>query len=195
MSLEALIHNMIDRYFQGGIAGIGNARYHERHGLVTSYDPDKYLAKVMLWPGGQETGWLPIETAHVGDDYGIAFGLQPGDGKTTGDQVIVRYQEGDLESGKIVQRVHSNKEKPPTVQSGELIIWGKFRQTEGKSPLGDDTSSDGQGGDDDEAQSGKGGYGPQIYFKNDGTLTATDGNGATAVWDGKGNFTLTSAAS
>src|SRR5258707_484899 len=96
-------------------------RYVERHGLVTSYDPEKYLAKVTFQPEGQESGWLPIETAHIGKGYGIAVGLQPGSGsgikgqqqgdenqnsstgQATGDQVIVRYQEGDIESGKIVQ--------------------------------------------------------------------------------------------
>ncbi|WP_426442036.1 hypothetical protein [Bradyrhizobium genosp. P] len=190
-NLEALIYSLIDRYLSGGTGSIGGPRYHERHGLVTSYDPDKHLAKVMLWPEGQETGWLPIETAHTGNDYGIAIGLQPGDGKSTGDQVIVRHQEGDLESGKIVQRVHSDDEQPPKVQSGEIVIWTKFKQTEGKSPLGDDTSDGGSGGDNDEEPSGQGGYGAQIYFKNDGSLTHTDGNGAITVHDGKGNTTVT----
>jgi hypothetical protein len=191
-SLDEIVYNLIDRYMNGGTGSIGNTRYHERHGLVTSFDPDKYLAKVMLWPEGQETGWLPIETAHTGNDYGIAIGLQPGDGKTTGDQVIVRFQEGDLESGKIVQRVHSNDEKPPTVQAGEIVIWAKFKQTEGQSDLGDDTTADGAGGDNDEGPSGKGGYGAQIYFKADGSWTVTDGNGATTVHDGQGNITTTS---
>lgn len=50
-------------------------------------------------------------------------GLTPGDGKKTGDQVIVRFQEGDVEAGKIVQRVHSDKEKPPRVESGEMVFW------------------------------------------------------------------------
>jgi phage baseplate assembly protein gpV len=99
------------------------SRYSERHGLVTSYDPDKHLAKVTFQPEGQESGWLPIETGHIGNGFGIAIGLTPGDGKSTGDQVIVRYQEGDFESGKIVQRVHSDEDKPPRVESGEMVFW------------------------------------------------------------------------
>lgn len=113
--LENLILNVVEKWYAG--------RYSERHGLVTSYDPDTYLAKVTFQPEGQESGWLPIETGHIGNGFGIAVGLTPGDGKKTGDQVIVRYQEGDFESGKIVQRVHSDAEKPPRVESGEMVQW------------------------------------------------------------------------
>lgn len=155
-------------------------RYTERHGLVTSYDPQNYLAKVALQPEGQETGWLPIETGHIGEGYGNAVGLTPGDGVSTGDQVIVRFQEGDIESGKIVQRVHSDKDKPPTVSSGEMVFWTKF-------------SSGGSGG------SGGSGAGQQIFFRKDGALIFQDGSGAQIVLSG-GNITtsgknLTTSAS
>jgi uncharacterized protein involved in type VI secretion and phage assembly len=164
-SLEDLILGVIERWWA--------SRYSERHGIVTSYDPQKYLAKVTFQPEGQESGWLPIETGHIGDGYGIAVGLQPGDGTKTGDQVIVRFQEGDFEAGKIVQRVHSDEDTPPTVQSGELVIWTRFRNS---------------GGDDDSAQGGQGGTGQKIYFKNDGSIAITDGNGATFTLDGQGNI-------
>lgn len=171
--IEAIVYRCIERMFGG--------RFSERHGMVTAYDPIKYLAKVKYQPGGQESGWLPIETGHIGDNYGMAVGLQPGDGQKTGDQVIVRFQEGDFESGKIVQRVHSSEDKPPNpggqgIQSGEMIIWNKFKKS---------------GGDDDSAQGGQGGTGQYLYFKNDGSTTLTDGNGATHFFDGAGNVTLT----
>lgn len=137
--LENIILRVIERWYA--------SRYSERHGLVTSYDPEKYLAKVTFQPEGQESGWLPIETGHIGNGYGIAIGLTTGDGKETGDQVIVRYQEGDIESGKIVQRVHSDKEKPPRVESGEMVQWHE--------------------------------KGSKIFFAKDGSLTITDGKGAT----------------
>jgi hypothetical protein len=192
VSLEALVYNLIDRYMNGGHGTIGNVRYHERHALVTSYDPERYLAKVMLWPEGQESGWLPIETAHIGNDFGIAVGLTPGDGKKSGDQVIVRMQEGDLESGKIVQRVHSDDEKPPTVQAGELVMWSRFKKSgQGKSSIGDDSTDPAGQGDQVGEQGAQGGTGQQFYFKNDGSTTWTDGNGATIVFDGKGNITIT----
>lgn len=113
--LENLVLTIIEKWVAG--------RYTERHGLVTSYDPQKYLAKVTYQPEGQESGWLPIETGHIGAGYGIAIGLTPGGGKNDGDQVIIRHQEGDFESGKIVQRVHSDQDTPPTAQSGEIIVY------------------------------------------------------------------------
>src|ERR1700733_4193944 len=111
--LENMVYRMVERWMA--------ARYTERHGLVTSYDPKNHLAKVAFQPEGQESGWLPIETGHIGAGYGIAIGLQPGGGgssvpnlgglgntpqsgvtnQTSGDQVIVQVQEGDFEPGKI----------------------------------------------------------------------------------------------
>ena len=103
--LEEFVLRIIERYQAG--------RYSERHGLVTSYDPQHHMAKVAFQPEGQELGWLPIETGHIGQGYGIAIGLQPGNGgnqqastgsssggsgttsQATGDQVIVRYQESN----------------------------------------------------------------------------------------------------
>jgi len=178
--LDGHILRIIERWWAG--------RYSERHALVTSYDPDKYLAKVTFQPEGQESGWLPIETGHVGEGYGITIGLQPGhggatqsdasqQGKNQGDQVIVRYQEGDIESGKIVQRVHSDQDTPPQTKSGEIVIWTKFQKSGGQAP--------------DSAQGGQGGTGQQILLKNDGSLTVTDGNGAKIVLDGNGNIAIT----
>jgi phage baseplate assembly protein gpV len=182
--LENLILTVIERWVAG--------RYSERHGIVTSYDPKHYLAKVTFQPEGQESGWLPIETGHIGQGYGIVIGLQPGQGGVSaagvggqagsqssnqGDQVIVRFQEGDFESGKIVQRVHSDQDTPPQAQSGEIIIWTKFQQSGGGTP--------------DSGQGGQGGTGQQIALKKDGSITVTDGNGATIKLDGQGNIKIT----
>jgi phage baseplate assembly protein gpV len=183
--LQNQILHVIERWWAG--------RYTERHGIVSAYDPKNYLAKVTFQPEGQESGWLPIETGHIGDGYGIAIGLQPGaagmgaDGTAgsaqgsgqqgnQGDQVIVRYQEGDIESGKIVQRVHSDEDKPPEVQSGELVIWCKFQKSGGGTP--------------DSADGGQGGDGQKFWMKKDGSTYWEDGNGATLTFDGKGNATL-----
>lgn len=180
--LQNMVLHIIERWYAG--------RYTERHALVSSYDPKLYLAKVTLQPEGQETGWLPIETGHIGEGYGITIGLQPGSAgsqqggqqsasqqqQNQGDQVIIRYQEGDIESGKIVQRVHSDQDKPPETQSGEIIIWTKFQKSGGQTP--------------DSADGGQGGTGQQISLKKDGSLTVTDGNGATYTLDGKGNVNI-----
>jgi hypothetical protein len=119
--MEHYVARIVERIIAG--------RYSERHALVTSYDPKNYRAKVTFQPGGQTSGWLPIETGHIGNGYGMAVGLEAGDGKKTGDQVICRFQENDFECAKIVQRVHSDKDKPPgPVESGEWVMWTKWGQ-------------------------------------------------------------------
>jgi hypothetical protein len=82
--MEHYVARIVERIIAG--------RYSERHALVTSYDPKNYRAKVTFQPGGQTSGWLPIETGHIGNGYGMAVGLEAGDGKKTGDQVICRFQ-------------------------------------------------------------------------------------------------------
>ncbi|WP_027555098.1 hypothetical protein [Bradyrhizobium sp. Cp5.3] len=63
------------------------------------------------------------------------------------------------------------------MQSGEIIISTKFQQSGGPTP--------------DAGQGGQGGTGQQIYFKKDGSLTVTDGSGATYLPDGAGNIKVT----
>src|SRR6185503_3220056 len=97
MSLDNLILSVVERWWAG--------RYSERHAIVSSWDSKNHLAKVTLQPEGQETGWLPVETSHIGQNYGILIGLQPGQAgvnaqgqggqsgpeqNNQGDQVIVR---------------------------------------------------------------------------------------------------------
>jgi len=100
----------------------------ERHGIVTSYDPKNYRCKVRFQPSGQTSGWLPIETGHIGNGYGIAVGLVAGDGEKTGDHVKVAYQIDDFDSGVVTGRVHSDVDKPPQVESGEMVIWTQWGQ-------------------------------------------------------------------
>jgi hypothetical protein len=127
-------------------------RANERHGLVTSYDPKKHLAKVTFQPDGEESGWLPIEEGHMGNGWGILRGLSPGTGKGNqnqqgqggagggngggdsggqggqqggqyqGDQVTVSYHGGDLSAGRIVKSVYSKVDVPPKVESGEMLF-------------------------------------------------------------------------
>jgi phage baseplate assembly protein gpV len=155
-TLENVIFRCIERFMAG--------RFSERHGMVTSYDPDKHLAKVMLMPDGLETGWIPIEESHMGQGFGIAVGLTPGDGKSTGDQVIVRCEENDFESFKVTKSVHSSKDKPPKVESGEMVFWTKWGQQirfnkdgsltlkTGEQPQGGQQQQQGGGGGQTEAQ-------------------------------------------
>lgn len=92
---------------------------HPRVGIVTSYDPNQHAAKVTMQPEGAESGWIPINTAQVGSGFGVAIGLTPG------DQVSIDYLEGDIESPSITGRLHSDQERPPVAQSGEIVIQSK----------------------------------------------------------------------
>ena len=87
-----------------------------RMGIVTGYDPDHYAAKVTLQPEGHPTGWLPITTPWVGNGWG--WYAPP----SIGDVVEVHFQEGDRESGFIVNRFFSAKTKPLSVPSGEAWL-------------------------------------------------------------------------
>jgi len=106
--IEDLIRRTVDQML--------SRRAKPRVGIVTSYDPNAYAAKVQLQPEGHETGWIPIDTGHIGSGFGIAIGLTPG------DQVSIGYHEEDPDSPKVTGRLHSDQERPPAAQSGELVI-------------------------------------------------------------------------
>lgn len=116
--LRMLVFRWIEEYSAG--------RHNKRYGLVTSWDPKTHLAKVAIQPEGTETGWLPTHTMAAANGVGLMTGLTPGDGKTTGDQVEVTYDQGDFESGAITSRVHSDTDVPPAVESGEQLLKTPF---------------------------------------------------------------------
>lgn len=97
-------------------------KHNKRIGKVTSWDSKKHLAKVMFQPEGHETGWIKVHTMAAGNGYGLMAGLTAGDGKKTGDQVEVTYQEGDFETGAVTSRIHSEVNPPPEVKSGEQLL-------------------------------------------------------------------------
>lgn len=85
-------------------------------GEITSVDPENYLAKVNLQPVGGETGWLPICTLHAGPGYGIAA-LPP-----LGAQVLVVFEAGDINLGRIVGFTFNKVDTPPQIQPGQVLI-------------------------------------------------------------------------
>lgn len=91
-------------------------------GLVTSWDSKNHSAKVMLQPEGVETSWLPVLAHHIGNGWGVLVGLTPGDGKITGDQVEIDFPDGDINQPRVTLRVHSDTDRPPPVESGEILI-------------------------------------------------------------------------
>lgn len=97
----------------GGLDGLaGTARF----GLVSSFDPAAYAARVLIQPENVLTGWLPIVSAWVGAGWGLAAPLTPG------AQVLVIAQEGDAEHGVIIGAVWSAVDVPMPVPAGELWL-------------------------------------------------------------------------
>jgi phage baseplate assembly protein gpV len=97
----------------GGLDGMAGVA---RFGLVASFDPAAYAAKVMIQPENILSGWLPILSAWVGAGWGFAAPLTPG------DQVLVLSQEGDSEQGVIIGCVWSAVDRPMAAPSGELWL-------------------------------------------------------------------------
>jgi len=97
----------------GGMDGLtGVARF----GLVSSFDPAAYAARVMMQPENVLSGWLPILSPWVGAGWGLAAPLTPG------DQVLVLAQEGHSEQGVIVGCVWSAVDTPVPAAVGELWL-------------------------------------------------------------------------
>jgi hypothetical protein len=85
-----------------------------RMGIVDSYDPDLYCAKVRIQPENVLTGFLPISTEWAGNGWGDVNGLTPG------TVVDVHFQEGGKNAGYISKRFFSSITRPPgPVPAGE----------------------------------------------------------------------------
>lgn len=98
---------------------VQSQRADTRIGIVDSYDPNLYCAKVRLQPENVLTGFMPILTEWVGNGWGIV--CPP----SAGDVVDVHFQEGGKNAGFISKRFFSSKTLPPTV-SGAGAPSGEF---------------------------------------------------------------------
>lgn len=97
----------------GGLDGLAGTL---RFGLVSSFDPATYSAKVMIQPENVLSGWLPVMACWVGNGWGLAAPLPPG------TQVVILAQEGDAEQGVIAGAVWSAVDKPLAAPAGELWL-------------------------------------------------------------------------
>ena len=95
----------------GGLDGLAGVA---RFGLVSSFDPTTYSAKVLIQPENVLSGWLPIVSIWVGAGWGLA--APP----PLGAQVLVIAQEGDAEQGVIIGSVWSSVDKPIMAPAGEI---------------------------------------------------------------------------
>jgi len=97
----------------GALDGMGGAA---RFGLVSSFDPAAYAAKVLIQPENILSGWLPVVSPWVGAGWGMSAPLTPG------NQVLVIAQEGDSEQGVVIGCVFSTVDTPLNAASGEFWL-------------------------------------------------------------------------
>jgi len=95
------------------IAGMIGQQAQPRYGIVQSFDPPSYTARVMVQPENVLSGWLPIKTHWVGNGWGDVSPPSPG------EQVMLIPQEGDADSYVISGRAFSAVDLPPPAPSGE----------------------------------------------------------------------------
>lgn len=87
-----------------------------RQGIVTSYDPNTYSARVTLAPDETKTGWLPIASLWIGNGWGC---YAP---PNIGDMCSVEFISGDLNAGFLECRFWNNTDRPLSVPSGEFWL-------------------------------------------------------------------------
>ncbi|MFC4526424.1 phage baseplate assembly protein V [Dyella halodurans] len=141
------------------------SRTFSRLGEVSAYDPNTYSVKVTFQPDGNETGWIPLGTLQVGSGFGIYAA------PNIGDQIEVRFQEGDRDTGVAGPVVFDNQSPPAKVPAGEIWVLHKsgafFKLTnDGKAAFND----------------GKGG---SVTLNGDGTVTST------GAWTHQGSMHVT----
>lgn len=114
-------------------------RIHRRIGSVTSYNPNKYAAKVTLQPDGLMTGWLPVAATWVGDQWGL---FAP---PSVNDQVDVEFFDGVPAAAIVTARYFDDNHRPLAAPSGEWWLVHKHGQFIKLTNDGKLTVSDGQG--------------------------------------------------
>lgn len=97
---------------QRAMAGLAEPKV----GLVTSYDPNTYSARVSLQPEGILTGWMPIASLWVGNGWGM---FSP---PSINEMVSVYFIDEDAEAGIISGRHYNDVDRPLAVPSGEFWL-------------------------------------------------------------------------
>ena len=87
-----------------------------RYGLVDAYDPNTYSVKVKLQPDDTLTGWLPIKSVWVGNQWGMF--CPP----SIGDQVVVDFIEGDIDNGIVRLGSFNDQDRPLPCPTGEFWL-------------------------------------------------------------------------
>ena len=105
------LSNLIRREIARAMRGV-----HPRVGTVQSYDPNTHSVKVAYQPDGTLSGWIPIGCKAAGSLVSHVHG------PAIGDQAVVTFLGGDIESGFVSHYLHSDQNRPPIAQSGETVL-------------------------------------------------------------------------
>lgn len=100
-----------------GAGGLDGLMGQVRFGLVSSFDPNSFSAKVLIQPENVLSGWLPVLSSWVGNGWGFVAPIPPG------TQVVLLALEGDAEQAIIAGAVWSLVDKPPVVPVGEAWLY------------------------------------------------------------------------
>ena len=144
-----------------------------RLGTVDGYDPNRHSVKVKLQPEGATTGWLPLLTPWAGNEYGCFIA------PLLGDQMMVVFQEGDVDAGVAIGMLHSDVDRPLVVQGGECWLVHKTGSLVKLTNDGKATVSDKAG--------------TTIVLNGDGTATLTATGGLTVDANVQVNGNLTAS--
>ena len=92
-----------------------------RTGIVSDYDEATHTARVRIGADMDasdywETGWIPIATPWVGDQWGVFAPCSPG------DQVVVAFDDQDRTAGAVVGGIFSDEQRALSVPAGEFHI-------------------------------------------------------------------------
>lgn len=110
-----------------------------RIGIVTSYDPKTFSAKVNIQPEQILTGWLPVSSQWIGNGWGM---FAP---PNVHDMVEVLFIDGRIDAGTVIGRFYNGEDLPLAVQSGEFWLVHKHGQFVKLTNDGKLTLNDGHG--------------------------------------------------
>ena len=131
-------------------------------GTVSNYDPVKYAVRVQLLSSDNMTGWIPLQSAWIGNGWGLT--CPP----SIGDLVEVTFLGGDIDSGVANLRFFTDIEVPLNTPSGEFWLVHKSGAFFKLLNSGAATVTDGKGA--------------TMTLNGDGTITST-----ATMWTHTGN--------
>ena len=103
-------------FMKGNMAEMLAQQPKSRCGIVQSFDPVTYTARVLVQPENELSGWLPVLSQWVGNGWGL---FAP---PSLGDQVRLVPQEGSGQDYAIVGAMFSLVDQPLPAPSGEFWL-------------------------------------------------------------------------